>query len=83
MNRNPILEELYAARDKLLAKAGGDIRRYLEELRRRAASDRLLPLTPQQIQNGGTHQITDLRGLGKEIWKGVDADEYVAKERDS
>jgi hypothetical protein len=34
-------------------------------------------------KNGGTHQITDLRGLGKEIWKGVDADEYVAEERDS
>ena len=34
-------------------------------------------------KNGGTHQITDLRGLGKEIWKDVDADEYVAGERDS
>jgi hypothetical protein len=34
-------------------------------------------------KNGGTHQVTDLRGLGKEIWKGVDADEYVAGERDS
>jgi hypothetical protein len=34
-------------------------------------------------KNGGTHQITDLRGLGKEIWKGVDADQHVARERDS
>ena len=34
-------------------------------------------------KNGGTHKITDLRGLGKEIWQGIDADEYVAKERDS
>ena len=25
----------------------------------------------------------DLHGLGKEIWKDVDADEYVAGERDS
>jgi len=34
-------------------------------------------------KNGGTHEITELRGLGKAIWNGVDADEYVAKERDS
>jgi hypothetical protein len=34
-------------------------------------------------KNGGTHQITDLRGLGKELWQGVDADKYVAGERDT
>jgi plasmid stability protein len=27
--------------------------------------------------------ILDLQGLGKEIWKGIDAAEYVARERDS
>ncbi|PHR95547.1 MAG: hypothetical protein COA78_29970 [Blastopirellula sp.] len=31
----------------------------------------------------GSHKITELRGLGKEIWQGVNADEYVAKERDA
>lgn len=34
-------------------------------------------------KNGATHRITDLRGLGKEVWQGVDADEFVAKERKS
>jgi hypothetical protein len=34
-------------------------------------------------KNGAAHQITDLRGLGKHVWQGVDADEYVAGERDS
>lgn len=34
-------------------------------------------------KNGGPRKITDLRGLGADIWKGVDADEYVAEERDS
>ncbi len=29
------------------------------------------------------HSIMELKGLGKEIWQGMDADEYVAKERDS
>jgi hypothetical protein len=34
-------------------------------------------------KNGGQHSILDLEGLGKEIWEGVDADKYVAEERDS
>ena len=34
-------------------------------------------------KNGDKHSITELKGLGKEIWQCVDADEYVAKERDS
>ena len=29
------------------------------------------------------HSITELRGLGKEIWHGQDAQEYVNQERDS
>jgi hypothetical protein len=29
------------------------------------------------------HSITELRGLGKEIWQGEDAQEYVNQERDS
>ncbi|MCC5603111.1 hypothetical protein [Nostoc favosum] len=29
------------------------------------------------------HSILELRGLGKEIWNGVDAQEYLNQERDS
>jgi len=29
------------------------------------------------------YHITDLRGLGKEIWQGVDAQQYIDAERDS
>ncbi|MBO0352208.1 hypothetical protein J0895_24620 [Phormidium pseudopriestleyi FRX01] len=29
------------------------------------------------------HSITELRGLGKEIWNGIDAQEYVDQERAS
>ncbi len=48
MNRNPILDEVYAAREKLLADAGGDIHKYLEGVRQReAASGRLLQPSPQ------------------------------------
>jgi hypothetical protein len=34
-------------------------------------------------KNGGRHSILDLEGLGAEIWKDVDPDDYVAKERES
>jgi len=33
--------------------------------------------------NGGGRRITELRGLGKEIWHGRDAQQYVDHERDS
>ena len=29
------------------------------------------------------HNIMELEGLGAELWKGIDAQEYVRKERDS
>ena len=29
------------------------------------------------------HSITELEGLGKEIWAGIDPQEYVDRERDS
>ncbi len=63
-----------------------------DEILKRAKAE-LTPGEQQQLaeilaqhagrKNGGVHQVTDFRGLGKEIWQGVDADEYVAGERDS
>jgi hypothetical protein len=29
------------------------------------------------------HRITEMRGLGKDLWQGVDAQEYLNAERDS
>lgn len=47
--------------------------------------DRLSAELAQHVarSNGGIRKITDLRGLGKEIWKDVDADDYVSEERNS
>lgn len=43
MSNNPVLDELYAAREKLLADAGGDTHQYLEGVRERERlSGRLL-----------------------------------------
>ncbi len=34
-------------------------------------------------KKGLKHSILELEGLGAEIWKGIDAQEYVRKERES
>ena len=34
-------------------------------------------------KNGDKHSILDLEGLGKDVWKGVDADKFIAEQRDS
>ncbi len=60
-----------------------DILKRAQEL---STEQRLVDELAQQAgrKNGSRkHSIMELRGLGKEIWQGIDADEYVAKERDS
>ncbi len=58
------------------------------------AKDQLTPEQQQRLvdelsRHAGTksgaqpHSILDLKGLGKEVWQGIDPDEHVAKERDS
>ena len=51
-----------------------DRRRLLDELIARTAKD--APSEPK-------HSIMELRGLRAEIWKGIDAQEYVNQERAS
>jgi len=60
------------------------LKRAQDELTREEQS-KLVDQLSQHVgrKNGGRHRITDLKGLGKEIWKGIDVDEYIAKERDS
>ena len=33
--------------------------------------------------SGKRHSITELAGLGREIWKDIEPDEYVDRERES
>ena len=49
-----------------------DPKRLLEELTARTAKD----ARPEE-----KHRIMELRGLGAEIWEGIDAQEYVNSER--
>jgi len=36
-----------------------------------------------EVEDGATYSILELQGLGKELWKGIDAAKHVAAERES
>ena len=38
-------------------------------------------ITDKLDRKRARHSILELRGLGKEVWEGIDAKEYVARER--
>ena len=42
--------------------------------------DRVLPSSNAQPDK--IHSLRELRGLGKEIWEGVDAQDYISQQRD-
>ena len=44
---------------------------------------KILPELSREVKKDAGLNIYDLKGVGKEIWKGTDAQEYVNKERDS
>lgn len=43
----------------------------------------LAVLLRQQMAPAPTRHVAELRGLGKEVWHGIDAQEYVDRERAS
>lgn len=45
--------------------------------------EELAALIRQQVGQPPKHSILELQGLGKEVWQGVDAQEYVYDERSS
>ena len=56
----------------------------IQQLDREAQRRLLLELTTlveQQATELPNRSIRELRGLGKEIWEGIDAQDYVAQER--
>ena len=70
MSTDPYDEILNQAKGKLTPEQQ---QRLVDELSQHTA----------QKNGSGKHSILELEGLGAEIWKGIDPDEYVAKERDS
>jgi hypothetical protein len=52
MKSNPILDELHAVREKLLADAGGDLHRYIQEANQRASESGRKILDPGKLREG-------------------------------
>ncbi|HLX39836.1 MAG TPA: hypothetical protein VKR42_04855 [Ktedonobacteraceae bacterium] len=43
----------------------------------------LISVARHRVKAIPLHNITELRGLGKEIWEGVDVEKYINEERNS
>jgi hypothetical protein len=62
MTRNPILEEIYAAREKLLADCDGDVHAYVANARERAlASGR--PIAAPKKRKSRSPSIAESSGI--------------------
>lgn len=63
-----------------------DLRSRLQEMARRdrrSLAQEVIYLLEKASERREMHSILELSGLGKEVWQGIDADEYVRAERDS
>ena len=50
---------------------------------RRSLAQEVTHILAQAVEERQQLSILELRGLGKELWRGVDAAEYIAEERSS
>lgn len=64
--------------DKLYRKLQASARRD-----RRSVAQQVTQILSAALEAPKELSILELRGLGKEIWEGIDAAEYVRRERDS
>ena len=43
----------------------------------------IIKVVRHQVTTRPKHSIMELKGLGKEVWKGVDVEKYIDEERNS
>ncbi|MFO7877338.1 MAG: hypothetical protein R6U55_12230 [Desulfovermiculus sp.] len=55
--------------------------RLIAEQDQRSISQEVIHLLRQAVQSKEKRSILELRGLGKELWKNVDAADYIDNER--
>ena len=51
--------------------------------RRSSVAQEVIQILSEAVDEVEPHSILELRGLGKEVWRGVDPDRHVARERRS
>ena len=50
---------------------------------RRSLAQEVTQIFAEAVEGRKSHSILDLQGLGKELWKGIDAARYIKDERRS
>ena len=50
---------------------------------RRSLSQEVTQILAEAVEGRKSYSILELQGLGKELWKGIDAAKHVAAERES
>jgi plasmid stability protein len=50
---------------------------------RRSLAQEVTQILAEAVADRKSHSILELQGLGKELWKGIDAAKHVDAERDS
>ncbi len=58
------------------------LRKRADEQRRSVAQE-VTRIIERELERGERVSILELKGLGKEVWEGLDAAEHVASERDA
>jgi plasmid stability protein len=53
------------------------------KLHHRSVAQEVIHILSKVLERPATHSILELKGLGKELWAGVDPAKYVADERDA
>lgn len=49
---------------------------------RRSVAQQVTQILSEALEPPPQHSIMELQGLGKELWKGIDAAEYIRRERE-
>jgi len=55
----------------------------LAKQEKRSTAQEVVHLLEGSLKPMKTHHITELKGLGKEVWKGINVEEFLTKERNS
>jgi plasmid stability protein len=50
---------------------------------RRSVAQQVTQILAEALETAPKRSIMELRGLGKELWAGIDAAEHIRRERDS
>ncbi|HEV2581076.1 MAG TPA: hypothetical protein VGT44_09505 [Ktedonobacteraceae bacterium] len=68
---------------KVLTDIVNQIQQLSPEEQERLLDDLAVIIRSTKIDQPEMHSIKELRGLGKELWRGIDVEKYIEEERNS